>query len=148
MGRWTEPAILPELPPPPADRIQVRGAQRLRIYNIDDPDHRKRAGYREAVAVAWARLPGGDWAALIGWMGYWREPNGRATGKARHAWVRVLPDRTRAMPLRPQRDPEREWHGQHRDSEFAQAVRDAVATLSAELRERAAAPYEPGPDGA
>lgn len=142
-GRWADAPILPELPPQPVELIQVRGAQRLRVFNVDAPNVASRRGFDEAVAVAWARLPDGDWAALLGWLSGWRGEDGRTTGRARHAWCRILPDRTQAMPIWPQTNPEHEWHGHHREGEFAQAVWDAIETLPEELREKAAVPYEP-----
>jgi hypothetical protein len=67
-GKWTEPTLLPELPPPPPDRIRVRGARLVRVY--DPPGTAKVDGGREAVVLAWARLPDGAWAILLAWAGH------------------------------------------------------------------------------
>lgn len=98
-GRWSDPPILPELPPPPEHLIRVRGAQLVRVYNVDAPNPGSRGGWTQALALAWARLPSGDWAALLAWLSGWHE-DGRTTGKGRYGWCRILPDRTRAVAPR------------------------------------------------
>lgn len=132
--------ILPELPAPPVERIAVRGAQRLRVLNVDSPNPGSRGGFTECVALAWARLPDGDWAALLAWLSGWRGEDGRTTGRGRFGWYRVLEDRTKAMPIWPHRDPDVEWHGYHADDEIAVAMREAAATLPEQLREAALTP--------
>jgi len=75
-------------------------------------------------------------------LGAWQQ-GGRTTGRARWGWCRILQDRTRAAPAPPRLedddDPD-DWHGQHPDSEFAKAVRQAALTLSEHLREAALTP--------
>lgn len=139
-GRWEEDAILPELAAPPADSIQVRGAQLVHRLNVEAHNTPSREGYTEAVILAWAPLPDGGWAVLAAWLGAWRREDGRTTGKARYGWCRLLEDRVRPV------DPPRtlidgaEWHGHHELSQFALAVRQAALLLPENLREAALTP--------
>lgn len=145
-GRWTDEPLLPELPPPPADRIIVRGAQLVRVYTVDHPDPRRRRGYSEAVILAWARTGAEGWGVLLAWGGSWRQQiGGRTTVKARWSWCRLREDRVK--PVRPPPlQAEDEWHGHHPLSEFSEAVRLAAQLLPEELREAALTPAPPAAD--
>jgi len=145
---------LPELvdppPPPPDHLIKVHGAQLVRVVNIDDPDARRRRGFREAMFLAWAPVHGGEdwiWAALTAWLGH-RQTGARTTGGGRHAWLLLATDdleRCRIRAVRPYVMDDDEWHGHDPASEFSIAVRDAAATLPERLREAAVTPRPPEP---
>ena len=146
---WTEGPILPELPPPPVDRIQVRGAQLAQIY---DPPGTKLMlggrprpdGGREAVVLAWARIPGGGWAVLLAWTSY-AKLNARGTALARCGWYRHDPQRVK--PKAPPRylDDEAQWHGWHEMSELHQAILEAATLLPEDMREAALTPRRERP---
>lgn len=138
-GRWAEDPVLPELPAPPPDQVSVRGAQLLRVYNVDAASSGSRGGYTEAVALAWARLPDGDWAVLAAWLSGWQQDTS-TTGKGRYGWCRLLEDRVRAVAPPRHRIAGAEWHGHHELSEFARAVRQAALLLPEEMRATALAP--------
>lgn len=149
-GRWTEPPILPEVPAPPPDRIVVRGARLVRVYGSsesrDVAGKPRRDGGREAVVLAWARMPDGAWAVLMAWTRYWTDedpPHG--TALAQHGWYRYDEERVKPQKTRRPNYEGAEWHGWHEDSELAQAIRDAAATLPPEMREQATTPA-PDPD--
>lgn len=131
--------ILPEVAPPAADAILVRGAQLLRRLNVEAHNRSSRGGHTDMVALAWARLPDGDWAVLAAWQGAWRQESGRTTGRARFGWVRLLPDRVEPVE-KPPRIEGFAWFGWHADSEIGKAVRAAVLLLPEHLREKALTP--------
>lgn len=144
-GRWVEDPILPELKPPPIDRIRVTGARLLHVVNIDARNTASRGGYTKTVALAWARTADGQAAALLAWLSAWQE-SGHTTGKGRIGWCRILEDRTRAVVPYPPTDAGDDWFGEHVWSQFAAAIREACETLPTGLRERAAVPHPwPGP---
>ncbi len=138
-GRWVDEPILPELPAPPAHLVQVRGAQLVAVRYVDPAGRRRGEG--DAVILAWAPLPAGGWAVLVAWIGAWQQ-NNRTTGAPRWAWCRYDKDLVRpAKPSRPLVEREGfEWHGWHRDSDLAEAVRQAAASLPEHLREAALTP--------
>lgn len=143
-GRWAEPPILPELPPPPADLIAVRGAQVVRVHDIDNPNPKLR-GHTEAVVLAWAPIPAGGFAGLCAWLAGWNEQGphgGHTTGRGRFGWLRILEDRVEAWrPPHPYlTDPDRGWHGLGDPGEVSSAIEQAVATLPEHLREAALTP--------
>ncbi len=133
--------VLPEIAAPPVDLIQVHGARLVRVLNVVDPDPRRRRGFREAVILAHAPIPGGGWAVLAAWIGAWQERS-RTTGGPRWAWVRLLEDRVAPhTPDRPLVEAEgHEWHGYHELSDMAEAVRLAAASLPEHLRDAALTP--------
>lgn len=144
-GRWTEPPILPEVPAPPPGRILVRGARLVRIY--DGTESRTVSGRprpdggREAVILAWARMPDGGWAILLAWTSYWLWENPpHQTALARHGWYRL--DEERVKPRKPPRTLTEgaDWHGWHPESEISIAIRRAAETLPPEMREQAMRP--------
>jgi len=131
-GRWIEAPILPALPPPPPERIVIRGARLVRVMT-------PQGGHTDAVILAWARLGSGAWGALAAWGGHWQQ-GGRTTVRARWGWVRLV-----AVQVRPVEPPRRriegaEWHGWHAESEFARAVREAALMLPADRRDAALTP--------
>lgn len=139
-GRWVEEPILPLLPPPPADRILVRGTQLVHVAFVHNGQRR---GFTEAAVLAWARTGDGGWGALTAWQGAWRQGNGRTTGRARWGWCRLDLDL-----VEPRRAPQRvaeddEWHGHHPLAAFTQAIRQAAASLPEHLRQAALAPAPP-----
>lgn len=138
-GHWVEETILPELKAPPPELIQVRGAQLVRVKSIDPPGVER--GFREAVVLAWARIPGGGWAGLFAWIGAWQRGH-RTTGGPRWAWCQVPEGRVEPVtPPRPLVEAEdHEWHGYHEMSDLAEAVRRAAETLPEHLREAAVTP--------
>lgn len=138
-GRWVEDPILPEVEPPAPGDILVRGAQLLRRVNIEAHNKSSRGGHTDMVALAWARLPDGDWAVLAAWQGAWRQESGRTTGKARYGWVRLLEDRVEPVDRPPQIEGF-EWFGWHRDSALGKAVRAAALLLPEGMREAALTP--------
>jgi hypothetical protein len=145
-ARWLDDPPLPELAPPPAQRILVRGAQVVRVHFTDEPNEKQR-GHIEVVVIAWARLPGGDWAGLCVWLAAVRKPGPRGTrttGGGRYGWLRMLPDRVQSWrPPRPYlADPDEGWHGQGEPGEVSAAIERAAATLPEEVRERAVRPMD------
>ena len=150
-GRWTEPPILPEVPAPPPDRILVRGARLVRIY--DGTDSRdvagkpRRDGGREAVVLAWARTSDG-WAVLLAWTSYWAfEQPPHQTALARYGWY--LLDEARVKPQKPPRTLAEgaAWHGWSTDGELQKAITRAADTLPSEMRAQATTPApEPPPE--
>lgn len=140
-GRWVDDPILPEVSAPPPERVLVRGAQLIRVINVDAPNRASRKGFTEAVILAWARLPDGDWAVLAAWQGAWQQ-HGHTTGLARCGWVRLLTDRVQAMPIPPVSGliDGAQWHGHHELSQFAEAVRQAALLLPEDQREAALTP--------
>lgn len=145
-GRWVEDPVLPELPAPPTSLIRVRGAQLLRVYNVDSSNRGSRRGYTDTVALAWARLPEGGWALLAAWQGSWRGQGGRTTGRARWGWVRLLQDRVEAVE-RPPRIEGFAWFGWAEDSALGEAVRAAALLLPEHLRKAALTPKAPPDPG-
>jgi hypothetical protein len=140
-GKWVEGPLLPTLPPPPPERIEVRGARLVRVFS--PPGTVKVDGGREAVALARAQLPDGSWAVLLAWAGHWAyEDPPHQTEAARWAWCRYDPERVK--PHRPPRVLYEGacWHGWHADSQLNVAVREAVASLPEHLRETAIQPAE------
>jgi len=143
-GHFTEPPILPEVSPPPADRILVRGARLVRIYGerqIPDVSGReRRGGGRDAVVLAWARRPDG-WAALMAWTSYYAfvDPP-KQTEAARWGWY-VL-DEQRVKPMRAPRASYEgaAWHGWSSEGELQRAIDQAAQTLPPGLREQATSP--------
>lgn len=129
---------LPLLKPPPPHLIAVRGAQRLRVMNVDDPDPRRRNGHTETIALAWAQIPGGGWAVLLAWIGVWQQ-NSRTTGRGRYGWCRILDDRVRAMPA--VHRPGVAWYGWAQPNELDTAIEAAAATLPEHLRAAALEPW-------
>lgn len=142
---WLEDPLLPELPAPPFDRIQVRGARLVRVY--DEPGTRRQDGGREAVIVAWAQLPDGGWAVLLAWASL-AKLGIKTTALARWCWCRLIEDRVK--PVRPKRgtepDPDQAWHGWFEPGELSEAIWQAAATLPERLRKAAVTPApEQGP---
>lgn len=140
-GHWVEPPLLPPLPPPPPDRIQIRGAKLVRVY--DPPGTAKVDGGREAVVIAWARLPDGAWAVLLAWAGRWMDiGTSHQTEAARWGWCRY--DEARVKPRRPPQVLYEGacWHGWHEDGELNRAIHEAVASLPEHLRATAIQPAE------
>lgn len=138
---------LPPLKDPPPHLILVRGAQLVRVHNVDDPDPRRRRGFTQVVILAWAPLPGGGWAGLCVWLSGWHGPGprgSRVTGRGRFAWCRILRDRVEAWrPPRPYiQDPDQGWHGQGDPSEVSEAMARAAETLPRHLREKALQPRQ------
>lgn len=145
-GRWLDDPPLPELTPPPTGLIAVRGAQVVRVHHIDHPNPKMR-GFTEVVVLAWARLPGGDWAGLCVWLSAVQEPGAHGahtTGRGRFGWLRILPDRVEAWrPPHRYLDGDDGWHGQGDPSEVSDAIVRAAATLPEHLRAAALTPREP-----
>jgi hypothetical protein len=138
-GRWIEEPVLPLLPPPPADRILVRGTRLIRVAFI----HRgQRRGFTEAAVLAWARTGDGGWGVLTAWQGAWQE-NGRTTGRARWGWCRLDVDLVEPRPVPRRIAEDDEWHGHHPMEEFTEAIRQAAASLPEHLRQAALAPAAP-----
>jgi hypothetical protein len=143
-GRWVDDPPLPEVTPPPEHLIAVRGAQRLRVNNQDHPDPRRRGGHTDTVALAWARAPGGGWAALLAWLGAWQQ-HGHTTGRGRFGWCRIPEVRVEAMPPDPL--PGAAWYGWFEPNELGAAIQAAALTLPGHLREAAVTPRpDDGPD--
>lgn len=151
ISRWVDEPPLPELDPenphqpPPDHPIKVHGAGLVRVYNIDDPDPRKREGFTEALFLAWSQIRGGEdwvWAVLTAWLGH-RQTGASTTGGGRHAWLLLTRkdlERGRVRAAKPVSKDEDEWHGHDSTAEFSIAVREAAATLPEQLRERALRP--------
>ena len=138
---------LPEITPLPERLIAVRGAQRLRVNNQDNPDPRRRGGHTDTVALAWARTPDGDWAALLAWLGAWQQ-GGRTTGRGRFGWCRIPEGRVEAMPPDPLSGAA--WYGWFEPNELGAAIQAAALTLPEALRAAALDPRRdtrppPGP---
>lgn len=138
-GCWVDEPPLPPIAPPPAHLIAVRGAQRLRVNNLDHPDPRRRGGHTDTVALAWARTPDGEWTALLAWLGAWQQ-DGRTAGRGRYGWCRVLEGRVRAMPV--VRREGVAWYGMYEPNELGAAIERAALTLPEHLREAALTPLE------
>jgi hypothetical protein len=129
---------LSELPPPPPHLIAVRGAQRLRVNNLNHPDPRRRGGHTDTVALAWARTPDGEWTALLAWLGAWQQ-DGRTTGRGRFGWCRIPEGRARVMPVVDR--PGIAWYGMYEPNELGAAIGLAAETLPEELRTAALEPW-------
>jgi hypothetical protein len=140
--QWTEPPILPWLDPPPPERIIVRGARLVRIYNDEHADPRRSHGFREAVILAWARRGDGRWGALMAWAGWCRSERGTGTEAARCGWVLV--DEQRVRPVAPARSHlpgiEYTWYGREEPCELGHAIRAAAQMLPEQLRTAALTP--------
>lgn len=146
-GHWVEPPLLPTAPAPPLDRIRVRGARLVRVYagteSRDVAGKPRRDGGREAVTLAWARMPDGGWAVLLAWAGHWAyDSPPHQTEAARWSWCRY--DEERVQPRRP---PQvlydgAAWHGWAIEGELNRAIGEAVASLPGRLRETAIRPAE------
>lgn len=137
--------MLPEVPAPPSDRVLVRGARLVRVY--DPPGHARGLadGGREAVILAWARTPDRHWAVLMAWTSYWAFENPpHQTALARCGWY-VL-DEQRIRPRRPPRTlgEDRAWHGWSPEGELQNAIDGALLLLPEDLRAAAAAPADTG----
>lgn len=154
-GRWVEEPILPELDPdnphapPPAELIDVHGAQPVRVYTIDHPDPRRRRGFTQALILAWAPRLDGSWGVLIAWLSGWQQ-GGRTSGGGRWAWCRLTREdvrRGRVRPVKPHVRLDDEWYGMPADSDFGQAVAQAVGSLPRGLREAAGRASERGLPG-
>lgn len=148
-GRWTEGPILPEVAAPPPARILVRGARLVRVYDgagARDVAGRPRAdGGRDAVILAWARLPGGAWVVLLAWTSYWAyESPPHQTALARFGWY-VL-DEQRVRPRMPPRalGEDQAWHGWSPEGELQRAIDGALLLLPERLRAAAATPASTG----
>lgn len=138
-GRWTEEPVLPELPPPPTDRVLVRGAQLIRVTFVHGGQRR---GFTEAMILAWARTGDGGWGVLTSWLGAWQE-NGRTTGRARWGWCRLIEDLVEPRRLPQHVAEDDEWHGHHPLDQFTEAMRQAAASLPEHLRQAALTPAGP-----
>jgi hypothetical protein len=116
--KWTEGPLLPWLPPPPPDRIMVRGAKYVRIYST--PGSRKIDGGREAVILAWARCADGGWGVLLAWAGWCTSSLNKGTAHARWGWCRY--EEQQVCPLVPVRSHnpgiEYAWYGQPEPNEL------------------------------
>lgn len=148
-GRWVDDPPLPEITPPPSGVPLTLGATLIRVYDVAElaGGERRRRGYTEAVILARTPYPAGGWAALAAWLGSWQQGT-HTTGRARWGWVRLPgPDDERVQPMpRPSAASlieGAEWHGHHELSEFAEAVRQASATLPEGDRAAALTPLDP-----
>lgn len=146
-GRFIEPPLLAETTPPPPDRILVRGARLVRVYggisSRDVSGKPRPDGGREAVILAWARMPDRGWAVLMAWTSYWLYENPpHQTGLARWGWY-VL-DEERVKPRKPPRtlDEDAAWHGWATEGELQKAIDQAVLLLPPALREQALTPAQ------
>lgn len=123
----------------------MRGARLVRVYG--GPGSRDVAGKprpdggREAVILAWTRMPDRRWAVLMAWTSYWLWENPpHQTGLARWGWY-VL-DEDRVKPRKPPRTltEDAAWHGWARDGELQRAIEGAAGMLPERLRQAAATP--------
>ena len=142
-GHWVESPLLPDaVPAPPLDRIVIYGAKLVRVYG--EPGGKKPDGGREAVIVAWARMPDGRWAVLLAWAGHWMSEKGpHQSERARWGWYVLDPER-----VKPRTPPQvlyegAMWTGWHEDSELSIAMREAAGTLPGDMQ---AAALKPAPD--
>lgn len=147
--QYTEDPILPEITPPPPGRIQVRGAQLMQIFDSKDRTltiggKTRKDGGREAVALAWARIPDGGWAVLLAWTSYARIGL-QATALARWGWYRLDRERVEPKPAPRTLNEGAAWHGWHAESELHKAVLKAVRLLPGHLRELAIKPRPSSP---
>lgn len=143
-GRWVDdPPLLAIGPPPPGVPLDL-GAALVRVYVVvEQAGERQRRGFTEAVILARTPYPAGGWAALAAWLGSWQQ-SARTTGRGRFGWVHVPADDDRVQPMPPPPAASliegAEWHGHHELSEFAEAVRQAAATLPEHQRAAALEP--------
>lgn len=141
VGRWTEGPILPALPPPPENRITVAGARLVHVLELGR-DGQLTKGFREAVLLADAQLGDGAPAGLLAWAGWWREPDGRMTGRGRAAWCR-LPE-GRVKPARSVTTAPAgivyAWYGQEEPNALGDAIERAALLLPARMRAAAIRP--------
>lgn len=140
---WAGPLILEPLPTPPPDRIRDPGG---RLVTVSVPRGTSPHRQHPAVLLAWAHLPGGDWACLMTWGG-WRRASAEDRRRdlvpsARWAWVRYRRDLVTALKPWPDHDPGLRWFGRHSGSEFEAAYVEAAASLPETMRD-AALTYTP-----
>lgn len=141
LGWWLQEPLLDRLPVPDPAAIVVPGGIVLAVHT---PVGFEPYRWYQAVALAWARYPTGEWGVLLAWEAMWRPADGRDRVGGRRGWFKF--DRDRCSLGEPTRVPNpwgMAWWGRRLDSPMTRAVEAAIAELPEHLRERAARPAPP-----
>jgi hypothetical protein len=127
--------VLAPIAAPPVDRIVGPGAQFVTVTSRGvSPPHS-----HPALLIAWARLPGGDWACLMVWDGARRDAQGHDSGSARWSWVRFVPGSVGWQRPWPDQPTGLRWFGRPHGSPMEAAFAEAVESLPPSMRQVAAA---------